>query len=844
MRGLIEQDADPIGDLLRAAPYGLPEPERQRRLLAAMNSAYRHHVENCAAYRHFCAKRGFGQEHVFTSLTDFPFLPAQAFKENSDVLRSVDLADIRSTLSSSATSGIPSAVVVDAITAKRQVRALTSVVSEALGGKRRPLLVLDVPPGKDQHGGLGARGAAVRGFLNLASEVQYFMDIDANGSLVLQEQAFADALSSLDGPAMVFGFTYVLYAFAVEPLLRAGRGFSMPAGSHVVHIGGWKKLADQRVSPEVFDRAMRDALGVPADHVIDFYGFTEQMGVTYPTGPEGDKHCPAFAEVIVRDPATYEPVRDGEEGLLEFLTPLPHSYPGIAVLTDDVGMITGRPRPGDIWGGTRFRVLGRAKKAEVRGCGDIMGEKMAPQAVQQHAAIVQAPSNVRLLWEAGTNHVAGDLQAPVDTRSLPVVADINALAAQLRDRRTLLDSYSSDELITLIAAASRKWAAGEGPLAPLRQQGLLFLTSWCASGALRRLADDSLRGQRGHLDGFLPCADHGRAFLRAMPRGLVSHWLAGNVPLLGMLALVQAIICRNANLIKAASSFSRALPALLDAFRGLEVPTAGGRILKGDDILQSIAIVYFDRLDRAAAEHMSETADVRIAWGGAEAVAGILTLPRPFSTEDIIFGPKLSYMVIGRDRLDTPRNVRKLARAAAIDASVFDQYACASPHNIFVEEGGDAASPREFAALLAEEMEKAAIRIPKAPADPGTISAIQSARLRQELTGEVWASQDSTWTVLFNARAPSALEPPRYSRVISVSTVSDGLACADFASPDIQTIGLAMAGPRRLAFAERAALRGAVRFPDIGRMTHFQSPWDGLFPMDRLVRWVSMGGPF
>ena len=25
--------------------------------------------------------------------------------------------------------------------------------------------------------------------------------------------------------------------------------------------------------------------------------------------------------------------------------------------------------------------------------------------------------------------------------------------------------------------------------------------------------------------------------------------------------------------------------------------------------------------------------------------------------------------------------------------------------------------------------------------------------------------------------------------------------------------------------------------------THFQSPWDGSFVMDRMVRWVSLGGP-
>jgi len=52
-----------------------------------------------------------------------------------------------------------------------------------------------------------------------------------------------------------------------------------------------------------------------------------------------------------------------------------------------------------------------------------------------------------------------------------------------------------------------------------------------------------------------------------------------------------------------------------------------------------------------------------------------------------------------------------------------------------------------------------------------------------------------------------------------------------------------MASDRKIAFASKAALLGASRFPEIGRMTHFDSPWDGLMLMERLVRKVSLGGP-
>jgi len=70
------------------------------------------------------------------------------------------------------------------------------------------------------------------------------------------------------------------------------------------------------------------------------------------------------------------------------------------------------------------------------------------------------------------------------------------------------------------------------------------------------------------------------------------------------------------------------------------------------------------------------------------------------------------------------------------------------------------------------------------------------------------------------------------------------LAAAQFAHRGIQTVGTALTGARKLAFASAASARGVERFPDLGRMTYFDSPWDGLFPMDRLVRWITLGGPF
>ena len=43
--------------------------------------------------------------------------------------------------------------------------------------------------------------------------------------------------------------------------------------------------------------------------------------------------------------------------------------------------------------------------------------------------------------------------------------------------------------------------------------------------------------------------------------------------------------------------------------------------------------------------------------------------------------------------------------------------------------------------------------------------------------------------------------------------------------------------------AKNAVEKGVMRCPEIGRMLNFESPWDGIFLMERMVRWSTFGGP-
>ncbi|WP_343486602.1 acyl-CoA reductase [Allomuricauda sp. d1] len=817
-------------NLIANNPYELSSEQKSELFSKALLEEIKFHYENNEQYRHFCDNKDF-DPHTFTdNLEQIPPIAVSVFKDLGKDLKSIPDNEVKLSLQSSATSGIPSTVVLDKTTAKRQAKVMVKVIKDFIGSERKPFIVVDVIPNPENIKFLGARYAAIGGYLNFASEVNYALEKDDDEKVSFNVEKTQEFIKSIDKntPMVVFGFTYMLYAQVVKPLLDEGLKFDLPKGSKIIHIGGWKKLESEKISKSQFNSAMSKLFSVKEQHVIDIYGFTEQMGLNYPDCECGWKHAPVYSELIIRDPATREVLPHGKEGVMQFLSPIPHSYPGNVVLTDDVGVINPEPCPNGR-NGTRFKILGRLKKAEIRGCGDILGSKLkfsgADIEVEKNRV-----SKLELHYWKGKK-----LDASESAES-----QLKELIVELNKKQQWLRSQPIDALIGLIGEASKIWLSAEGELAPMKERGLAFLANWSKPVHLNRIATIGLRNNRQHMDGFLPLNHSRKQFLKANQRGLVCHWLAGNVQVLGMFALLQSILTKNVNLLKISSRDDGVFSKLLKTFEGLSYTTPGGYTITGDDVLKTIAVVYFSSNDRQIGELMSKSANVRIAWGGREAVETVANYPSMYDTEDIIFGPKISFSAISKEVLGTERRAKKLARKVAVDSSVFDQTGCASPHNLYIEKGGEV-SPKDFCKFLAEGMEKASVQIPKGETSVEQISAVHSIRGLYDFKGEVWASDDTTWTVVYSE--DKNLKPPVYSRVIMVHPVDHIDETLEHIDDNIQTIGLASIGEKALNFAEKAVEKGVMRCPEMGRMLNFESPWDGIFLMERMVRWSTFGGP-
>lgn len=782
------------------------------------------HYEHNELFRQFCLRKSF-DPYQSIELEKIPPVSVSVFKELGGRLASVPSADIKFSLQSSATSGIPSTIVVDKITSRRQSKAMIKVVSEFIGSERKPFLVMDIDPRSGYRQLLGARFAAVSGYLTFASKVGYFLKADEGGVSYFDTQGMKAFLTETgsDKPVVLFGFTYILYAHVLKGVEAGSIDVKLPKGSKIIHIGGWKKLESEKINKEKFNTDISACFGITPADVIDIYGFTEQMGLNYPDCPCGCKHTSEYSRVLVRDVITREVLAPGQEGMLEFITPVPHSYPGNVVLTDDLGVIEKEACP---YGrsGTRFRILGRIKKAEVRGCGDILSSKLTFRKIS-----VKASDDESLDVLMTQLRVEGD--TPLQR--------LDSLIAGLRDQRQWLYEQPAEALIGLIAETAKKWAA-EPSLQHLKDKGLLFLSSWCDYKHLSSIAHVGLKGNYQYLDGFCTFPDSDRHYLYANSRGLVCHWLAGNVQILGFFALVQSIIAKNVNLLKVSARDNGVFTQLLAAFSGVTYTTVDGYTVSGDDLLKTIGIVYFSRHSIKLGEEMSKQADVRIAWGGREAVETVAGYPSCFDTESIIFGPKISFAVIAKESLDSESEVKKLARRVSVDISVFDQTGCASPHNLFIERGGHI-SPERFMEILGNAMQRIEVQIPKPPVSTEQISQIHSIRGVYDFKGIVEGSSTMSWSLLMDKNVE--LCNPVYSRVLFIHEVDSIFDSLPLIDKNVQTIGIDAPEDKALKFALRATRLGVARCPVMGRMLNFEMPWDGLFLFERLVRWSTYGGP-
>lgn len=359
-------------DFLQVPPFALPAPEKQAMLTQRLTELTEQHRAHCPVYAQMLDSIRY-DAHGVQTCADLPFLPVRLFKELE--LRSVPKEDVVKTMTSSGTMGqAVSRIYLDRITSANQQKAMVKIVSDFTGSARMPMIIIDCPSVVKDRTMFSARGAGILGFSIFGARRIYALDDDMRLD-VAGVKAFLEKYRGQR--ILLFGFTFMIWQHFYKELLRLReQGITFDLGNGIlIHGGGWKKLTAEAVSREEFHQRLRDVCGLA--HIHDYYGMVEQTGCIYMECACGHLHASNFSDVIIRDPLDFHVCDAGEEGIIQAVSSLPESYPGHSLLTEDRGVLLGEDDCPCGRKGKYFKVLGRLKNAEIRGCSDTYAAKFA-----------------------------------------------------------------------------------------------------------------------------------------------------------------------------------------------------------------------------------------------------------------------------------------------------------------------------------------------------------------------------------------------------------------------------------------------------------------------------------
>ena len=209
-----------------------------------------------------------------------------------------------------------------------------------------------------------ARGAGILGFSLLAARTCYALDENMELDIPAVQNFLAEHANE---PVLAFGFTFIIYKHVIRVLEEKKIRLDIPNGI-LIHGGGWKNLINEAVSPEEFKARITAATGIA--RISNYYGMAEQTGCIYMECPEGHLHASIWSDVLFRRAKDFSVCGIGEQGIVQVLSPLPGSYPGHSLLTEDTGVLLGEDDCPCGRLGKYFSITGRIPRAEIRGCSD------------------------------------------------------------------------------------------------------------------------------------------------------------------------------------------------------------------------------------------------------------------------------------------------------------------------------------------------------------------------------------------------------------------------------------------------------------------------------------------
>jgi len=336
---------------------------------------------------------------------------------------------------------------------------------------------------------------------------------------------------------------------------------------------------------------------------------------------------------------------------------------------------------------------------------------------------------------------------------------------------------------------------------------LMALGFWLRPAHLKKLIDEQLSASADVLQ---------------MPRGLCLHIAPGNVDTIFVYSWMLSLLCGNRSVVRISSRESAQTQALLATLAELLQQPAWAAITR------HVLFVRYGH-DDDITRRLSAACDMRIIWGGDNAVTTLRACPLPPHATELCFPDKFSMSLLRAAPLRAlaPPAVDALAKALSNDAYTFGQMACSSPRLVLWL--GNDADTQAARALLWPAVEA---RVPQLHHGLGAAEAINKAvsadllamdtdvhiEAGHPLVRRIWLDQPAVHADLHCGGG--LFHEARIDKL-------DGLL--PLLSRRVQTVSSwGFSRAELLQWARAAGPRGIDRFVPVGQALDFAPVWDGM----------------
>ena len=313
--------------------------------------------------------------------------------------------------------------------------------------------------------------------------------------------------------------------------------------------------------------------------------------------------------------------------------------------------------------------------------------------------------------------------------------------------------------------------------------------------------------------------------------------VAGNSPIVSVLAIIRCAILRSDGIFKAPSN---------DPFTASAIIQTMAEMAPEHPITKHFSVAYWRGGDTEVEERLYQPHNLEkiCAWGGYASVRHVTRYIQP-GLELISFDPKVSCSYIGAEAFNSEQAMREAAGLLAVDIGSINQVGCSNARLVYVESGTDDDGIARLS-RLGRYVYDAMMDLPATMStkpkhyDPDLKRHVDTLRLNDDWY-TVIGGEDEEGAVIIS-HLPGAVDfsadlIDRTANLVPVNGVDDIL---NRISAYTQTMGVY---PEHIKgdLMDKLALAGVQRFVSLGDATigHLTGPADGIEQQRRMGKWIA-----